>query len=182
MRCPASWQACGEARIVAPRERVHASFNAGPAPPPSDEHIPLISLRLAWVPLFLGVALIGASDSNPVTRLIIRDEVIWRVPVVPQRRVPSIRWDARRGPKCLAVNDLAGAAIADETSVDFLLRDRSRLRVTLDSDCPTLDFYGGFYLQSDDEKVCAGRDEIRSRMGGSCRIERIQTLVPTLVR
>lgn len=135
-----------------------------------------------WLPLLLGVALSGAHAGGPVTRLIVRDEVTWRVPVVAPRRDPSIRWDTRKGPKCVAVNAVAAAAIADESSVDFLLRDRSRLRLRLDSDCPTLDFYGGFYLQSDDEKVCAGRDEIRSRMGASCRIERINLLVPTAVR
>ena len=50
----------------------------------------------------------------------------------------------------------------------------------MDSDCPALDFYGGFYLQPDDERICAKRETIRSRVGGSCRIERFRLLVPQL--
>ena len=114
-----------------------------------------------------------------VTRLIVRDEIIWRVPVVPLQREPDIAWQSKRGPKCIAASSLSAAAIADDSSVDFLLRNRTRLRASLDNDCPTLDFYGGFYLQSDDEKVCAGRDEIRNRMGGTCRIQGFKLMVPT---
>jgi hypothetical protein len=142
----------------------------------------LTIFRLAWLPLLLGLAVSAQFGGGTVTRLIVRDEIIWRVPVVPLHRTPAIRWDERKGPKCIAANSMAAAAIADETSVDFLLRDRTRLRANLDSDCPTLDFYGGFYLQSDDEKVCAGRDEIRNRMGGSCTIKRFRLLVPSLAK
>ena len=48
----------------------------------------------------------------------------------------------------------------------------------MDSDCPALDFYGRFYLQPDDENICARRETIRSRVGGSCRIEKFRKLVP----
>ena len=54
------------------------------------------------------------------------------------------------------------------------LRNRQRIRAGSTSDCPALDFYGGFYLQPDDERICAKRDSIHSRMGGSCRIERFR--------
>ena len=67
-------------------------------------------------------------------------------------------------------------------AADFVLRDRSRVRARLDSDCDGLDFYGSFYVEPRGAKVCAKRDEIRSRVGGSCRIERFRTLVPTLKR
>ncbi len=140
------------------------------------------SFRLSWLPLLLGLTVAAQFGGGTVTRLIVRDEIIWRVPVVPVRRGPTIHWDTRKGPKCIAAKSLAAAAIADDSSVDFLLRNRTRLRASLDSDCPTLDFYGGFYLQSDDERVCAGRDEIRNRMGGSCRIERFRLMVPTLAK
>ena len=43
---------------------------------------------------------------------------------------------------------------------------------------PALDFYGGFYLQPDDDRICAKRETIRSRVGGSCRIERFRLLEP----
>ena len=49
-----------------------------------------------------------------------------------------------------------------------------------DEDCPALDFYSGLYLQLQDDRLCAGRDAIRSRMGGSCTIDRFKMLVPKL--
>jgi len=62
--------------------------------------------------------------------------------------------------------------------VDFLMTDRRRLRATFDDDCPALDFYGDFYLTTEDDRVCVRRDSVRSRMGGSCRIERFRKLKP----
>ena len=62
------------------------------------------------------------------------------------------------------------------------MADRSRVRAKIDDDCPAIDFYGGFYLQPEDDRVCAKRDEIRSRMGGSCRIERFRSLEARLKR
>jgi len=53
-----------------------------------------------------------------------------------------------------------------------------RGRAQLDEDCPALDFYNGFYLTPQNGKVCAKRDDIHSRMGRSCRIERFRRLVP----
>jgi hypothetical protein len=140
----------------------------------------LTPLRLSWLPLLLGLAIAVPFGGLSVSRLTIRDGIVWRVPVVPQQRSPEgvVHWKATKGPKCIDGRDLAAATIADESSVDFLLRDRSRVRAELDSNCPTLDFYGGFYLLSDDDKVCARRDEIRNRMGGSCRIERFSQMVP----
>ena len=53
-----------------------------------------------------------------------------------------------------------------------------RIRAQFDEDCPALDFYGGFYLQPQDESLCARRDAVHSRIGSSCMIERFKQLVP----
>jgi hypothetical protein len=45
-----------------------------------------------------------------------------------------------------------------------------------------LDFYGQLYLLPNDGRICARRDSIRSRVGGSCRIEKFRTLVPKVDR
>ena len=66
------------------------------------------------------------------------------------------------------------------SSIDFLLRDRTRVRAIMDDECPALDFYKGFYLQPDDDRICAKRESIQSRIGGSCRIERFKTLIPQM--
>jgi hypothetical protein len=136
----------------------------------------LLSLPfLAW---FASIVEVAQLQPGAVTRLVVREEVIWRVPVIRPRAMGPMRWEEKKGPKCIAAGQIVAAALGDERSVDFLLNDRSRIRARMDDDCPTLDFYGNFYIQPEDEKVCARRDEIRSRIGGSCRIEKFRRMVP----
>jgi len=70
------------------------------------------------------------------------------------------------------------ALLSGPEQVDFILADRTRVRAKFDEDCPALDFYGGFYLQPQDERLCADRDAVHSRMGGSCTIDKFRLLVP----
>ncbi len=130
---------------------------------------------LAWLSSLAGVA---ELQPVAVTRLVVREELILRVPVIRPRPTRPIRWEEKKGPKCIGADQIVAAALGDERSVDFLMADRSRIRARMDDDCPTLDFYGNFYIQPEDEKVCAKRDEIRSRIGASCRIERFRRMVP----
>jgi hypothetical protein len=89
----------------------------------------------------------------------------------------TILWREARGPKCLPVRSIAGATLLGRNSVDFILRDRSRIRARLDSACPALDYYSGFYLTpGSDGLVCADRDFLRSRMGRECGIDRFRLL------
>lgn len=123
----------------------------------------------------------GADQAQPgagqeVRRLVVRDELILRIPVRPMPPRPRLEWIERKGPKCLASRSIAGALLSGPSSIDFLLADRSRVRAKMDNDCPALDFYGGFYLEPEDGRICAKREEIRSRVGASCRIERFKTL------
>jgi hypothetical protein len=76
--------------------------------------------------------------------------------------------------------DIRGALLSGTDHVDFLLPDRQRIRATFDDDCPALDFYGDFYLRTEDHQLCAKRDSVHSRIGGSCRIERFRKLAPKL--
>lgn len=124
--------------------------------------------------LLFGAAPAGVS----VSRVVVRDEIIMRVPVVRPRVAWPVRWVEKKGPRCIKANDVMAAALASDNSIDFLMRNRQRMRARLESQCPTLDFYGGFYLQPDDGRICADRDEIRSRIGGSCRIDKFRLMVP----
>ena len=72
------------------------------------------------------------------------------------------------------------AVLAGSDHIDLLLPRRQRVRASFDGNCPALDFYGGFYLKTEDDRVCARRDSVHSRMGGSCRIEQFRRLVPKL--
>ncbi|WP_300974382.1 hypothetical protein [Sphingomonas sp. LHG3406-1] len=129
---------------------------------------------LTWI-----ASLAGWQGTGPVavSRLVVRQEVILRVPVVRPRVARPLRWEEKKGPKCIESDAIVAAALANERSIDFLLRDRSRIRARMDDDCPTLDFYGNFYIQPSDDRICAKRDEIRSRIGGSCRIEKFRRMV-----
>lgn len=132
---------------------------------------------LGLISALLGSAAQSSDDDQVVRRVIVQDEVIFRIPIRP-RLSPSIEWIEHKGPKCIPANMLAGAVLSGPSSIDFVLRNRQRVRAKMDNDCPALDFYKNFYLQPDDEYVCAKRETIRSRVGGSCRIEKFRYLVP----
>ena len=140
------------------------------------------SFALHLLPYLL--ALFGGQPpvAATVSRIVVQDTIVMRVPVVRPRMAWPVHWEEKRGPKCIHSGAVVAAALAEDRSIDFLLRDHRRIRAKMDRDCPTLDFYGGFYLQPEDERVCARRDEIRNRIGGSCRIERFRTLVPRAVK
>jgi hypothetical protein len=131
-------------------------------------------------------ALLAGSEAAPapserVRTMTVEERLIIRIPVTPRPRI-RIRWEEEKGPKCLPARAIAGAFLSSPDSVDFLMRNRQRVRARLDNDCDGLDFYGQLYLLPDDGKICARRDVIRSRVGGSCRIDRFRTLVPKVDR
>jgi hypothetical protein len=130
----------------------------------------------AFLALLLGVMSGGAAMQSTVTRMIVQDELIVRVPVRPMPQ--SMEWEEHKGPKCIATADIRGALLSGPQQVDLLLRDRSRIRAKFDDDCRKLDFYDGFYLSPSDEQICSKRDSVHSRMGGSCRIERFRKVTP----
>ena len=138
---------------------------------------------LNFVPLLLGIfAAQPGMVQESVTRLVVQDEVIIRVPVIPHPVAPELQWEERKGPKCIPTATIQRALLSGSEQVDFVLAGRGRMRAQLDEDCPALDFYGGFYLQPEDQQICAGRDAIHSRMGGSCTIQRFRHLVPRFRR
>ena len=136
---------------------------------------------LSLFPVLLGfLAVQPGAVQQTVTRLVVQDEVILRVPVQPRPFVPEIDWIEHKGPKCIPAGAIRRAVLSGDGQVDFVLADRRRIRAQFDEDCPALDFYGGFYLQPQDDQLCARRDAIHSRMGGSCTIERFRQLKPQL--
>jgi uncharacterized protein YcaQ len=112
------------------------------------------------------------------SQVIVREQIVVRVPAnLRDAQGPTIRWKEKKGPKCVAARQVIAAALISPGSVDLLLRDRSRLRAKLDSSCPALDYYYGFYVTPNpDGMICADRDVIRSRMGGECGIDKFRTL------
>lgn len=135
----------------------------------------------SFIPLLIGlVAVQPTAMQQTVTRLVIQDEVIMRVPVEPRPIGPQIQWIEHKGPKCIPVGAVRGALLSGPEQVDFIFANRARVRAHFDEDCPALDFYGGFYIQPQGDRLCAGRDAIHSRMGGSCTIQHFRLLEPKL--
>lgn len=114
----------------------------------------------------------------------IHEEVIVRLPRAARPGAAPLAdlqtaWTEHRGPRCIEASRIAGAARLGPDSVDLVLRDRTRIRARLDSGCPALDYYRGFYVSSsDDGRICADRDIVRSRAGAACQIEAFRTLRP----
>ena len=136
--------------------------------------------------LLAASASVHAAPKLPVevAQVTIRQRIIVRVPAMAPQAAPlpmprPSKWKEVKGPKCVAVNQLAGAAFTRADSVDLFLRGGRRVRAQLDNNCPALDYYSGFYLTpTRDGQVCGGRDTIRTRSGGQCDIERFRELVP----
>ena len=130
----------------------------------------------------------GAAPPPPASvgrysQIIVREQIVVHIPPGMQVSAPvQIRWKEGKGPKCVPTRMIAGAAIIAPASVDFMLRDNRRIRARLDSSCPALDYYRGFYVTPNpDGQICADRDIIRSRMGGECGIDKFRSLKPKKV-
>lgn len=137
------------------------------------------ALLLSLLPAISGLAAFQAVNDFPqVERVVIEHEVIIRVPARPRSPQPAFDWVERKGPQCIPERKIVGALLSSSDHVDFVMRNNRRIRAMLGADCPGLDFYHGFYLSPQDDRLCAGRDEIRSRIGGSCPIDEFRVLVP----
>jgi hypothetical protein len=111
---------------------------------------------------------------------VVREQVIIRFRHTPPTRVD---WKEGKGPKCVPARAIAFATLVGKSSVDLILRNRQRVRAKLESSCPALDYYYGFYITPNpDGMVCEDRDNIRSRMGGACEIDRFRGLEPVVRR
>jgi hypothetical protein len=140
--------------------------------------------------ILLGLALpIGGAPDAPVqvAQLTIHQRIVIRFPRLPEPREPAAAVSLadpamtveKKGPKCVAIPSIQGASVTRGDSVDLVMDDGVILRTHFDGRCPALDFYQGFYMRpSGDGQVCAGRDSLRARSGGNCRIKSFKRLVP----
>ncbi|MES2120690.1 MAG: hypothetical protein V4513_08960 [Pseudomonadota bacterium] len=138
---------------------------------------------LSLLPVLFGLTAFQAGPlQQGVSRLVVQDEVILRVPVFPRQQRPQVVWlERNKGPNCIPVAAIRRALLLGPERVDFILANRTRFRAELEENCQGLDFYGNLYLKLPDQRLCAGRDEVHSRMGGSCRISRFKQLVPRVL-
>ena len=121
-----------------------------------------------------------AQQPRQYAQVVVREQIIVKMRTRPPQQ---IRWKESKGPKCIPARAIAGAAVVSEDTVDLMLRDNRRIRIKLDNDCPALGYYPGFYVTPNaDGMICAGRDSIRSRIGGRCEIDRFRALQPILAK
>ena len=139
---------------------------------------PMLPLLMA-APLAIAA---GPADER-YAKLSTRERIIIRIPRLPgpsrAQRAAPVTWEEKKAPKCVPMDRLASASISPDGDIDLIVTDGRRLRAKLDRDCPTLNFYGGFYLKrSKDGKFCARRDVLRTRSGRQCEISRFRLLIP----
>ncbi len=140
-------------------------------------------LRPALLAL-LAAAPAVAGDTPTVTHWSFHERIVIRIPRlrpsehwVAASDAPILRWKEKHGPHCIGATEIGGAAIGASDSVDFEMADGKRMRARLDRDCPSLDFYKGFYIvRPADGQLCATRDAIRSRSGAVCPIRDFRKL------
>jgi hypothetical protein len=113
-------------------------------------------------------------------QLSIRQRVVVKVPArAAPDRATATEWKEKKGPRCLPMADIGGAAVVKPNSVDLILRGGARIRARFSASCPALDYYSGFYvLPTADGQICADRDAVRARSGSECEIERFRKLIP----
>ena len=108
------------------------------------------------------------------SRVVIR---VRTITAIPTPRPLATMFRERKGPDCVPLVAMAGAAVISPNSVDIVLRTGERLRARFAASCPALDYYGGFYIApTADGKLCAARDAVRDRAGGECAVQRIRLL------
>jgi hypothetical protein len=150
-----------------------------------------MSHPLAYLSLLLAAApVLGQDRQAPdgtltgmvLAQLRVQQRTVVRVPRLPLGRqpmeAPAQRWVEKKGPKCVPVEGLEGASLHGRDAIDLMLAGGERMRAMLDDDCSPMDFYSGFYLKGTaDGMICADRDAIRARSGGSCPIDSFRKLV-----
>jgi hypothetical protein len=124
-------------------------------------------------------SLVAVERGIEYAQITIQRTTIIRVPALIAEPPPRLlKWKEKKGPKCIPVNALAGAALTQPDAVDLMMRGGLRVRAKLEQSCPSVDFYSGFYVvPRSDGQVCQGRDTIHSRSGGECGIDKFKTLV-----
>lgn len=153
-------------------------------PSPSIPAAVLLSLAL---PAVGGPVAAPRVDDSVIAlaQLSFHQRIVIRVPRMDDPRDPTAtppadpaKYQEKKGPKCLPIPAIEGASVMTGDSVDLVTIDGMVTRARFDDHCPALDFYRGFYMrQTPDGQVCAGRDSLRSRSGGDCRIKSFRRLV-----
>lgn len=93
-------------------------------------------------------------------------------------RASGPNFEERRMGKCVGVSSIAGVRPNGGSRLLLFMRDQRIVSAELEKACRARDFYSGFYLsQSNDGKLCVGRDTLLSRSGVNCKLSSFRQLV-----
>lgn len=82
--------------------------------------------------------------------------------------------------RCVPMSGISGVQTGTGNRLLLFLRDDRIVSINLERTCRARDFYSGFYIErSEDGQLCVGRDELLSRSGAKCEVERMRELVAT---
>lgn len=96
---------------------------------------------------------------------------------LPNREIGP-RFEERRMGKCLSVAGISGVQPNGGSRLLLFMRDERIVSAELERACRARDFYSGFYLsQSNDGKLCVGRDTLQSRSGVNCKLSSFHQLI-----
>lgn len=133
-------------------------------------------IGLLWAGMLANTGSASASHIM-LAQFSIRSRAVVRVQTKPA--APPVELVEKKGPRCLPMGDVLGAAVVAANSVDLIIRGGKRIRARFSSSCPALDYYSGFYIvPTADGMICSSRDSVRSRAGGECSIDRFKALRP----
>lgn len=80
--------------------------------------------------------------------------------------------------KCLPLEGISAVQTGSGNRLVLYLRDRSMVSVSLEKSCHARDFYSGFYVERHkDGRLCVDRDQLQSRTGVKCEVQRLHRLV-----
>lgn len=142
--------------------------------------MPSFPIPVAAAMLLALAAAPGAASAQRegwiVGQFAVQQQVVVRLSRVAPTR--PVEWKEKKGPKCIALDSLAGALVSQPNSIDLVQTGGARVRAALDKKCLPLDYYSGLYIRpTADGRICADRDAVRSRSGRACEIEKFRVLV-----
>ncbi len=103
-----------------------------------------------------------------------RNDLLARLP----RQGLNTQFEEREMDRCLRVDRISGVQTGTGNRLLLFLSDQRIVSLNLERACRARDFYSGFYIeQNDDGQLCVDRDELQSRSGARCEVERMRRLV-----
>jgi len=86
--------------------------------------------------------------------------------------------DLAPGPACVVADRIGGYTIESDTRVRLSITEGDDIFMLLKDACPQLKFHGYMSYTPLNGRLCAGRDDITSRAGVSCRITAFKVKAP----